>query len=57
VSVRSSDRRDRLAGLWAVVGDVAAALLIVYCLPLVILAIGIPLALTLRLLAWLPGLL
>ena len=40
-----------------VVGDVLGAVAIVLCLPLVILAIGIPIALSVRLLLWSAGLL
>ncbi|HEU4891239.1 MAG TPA: hypothetical protein VFT47_06790 [Vicinamibacterales bacterium] len=36
----------------AVVGDLLAAVAIVLCIPFVILAIGIPIALCLRLLLW-----
>jgi hypothetical protein len=38
------------------VGDLFGALAIVLCIPLVILAIGIPIALCLRLLLWMAGL-
>ena len=40
-----------------VVGDVLGAVATVLCLPLVILAIGIPIALCVRLLLWIAGLL
>jgi hypothetical protein len=40
-----------------VIGDLFAALGIVLCIPLVILAIGIPIALCARLLLWIGGLL
>jgi hypothetical protein len=40
-----------------VVGDVLGAVAIVLCVPFVILAIGIPIALCLRLLLWVGGLL
>jgi hypothetical protein len=40
-----------------VVGDLLAAVAIVLCIPLVILAIGIPIALCVRLLLWIGGLL
>jgi hypothetical protein len=40
-----------------VIGDLFAALGIVLCIPLVILAIGIPIALCVRLLLWIGGLL
>jgi hypothetical protein len=46
--------------LWraaVVVGDVVAAMGIVLCIPLVILAIGIPIALCVRLLSWIVGML
>ena len=46
--------------LWrsdVVVGDVLAAVALVLCIPFVILAIGIPIALFVRLLLWLGGLL
>lgn len=41
----------------AVVGDLTGAVVIVLCIPFVILAIGTPIALSLRLLLWLGGLL
>jgi hypothetical protein len=40
-----------------VVGDVVAAMGIVLCIPFVILAIGIPIALCVRLLLWIVGML
>ena len=40
-----------------VVGDLLGAVAIVVCIPLVILAIGIPIALFVRLLLWIGGLL
>jgi hypothetical protein len=40
-----------------IVGDLLAAVAIVLCIPLVILAIGIPIALCVRLLLWIGGLL
>ena len=40
-----------------VVGDVLGAVAIVLCIPFVILAIGIPIALCVRLLLWIGGLL
>jgi hypothetical protein len=40
-----------------VVGDLLGAVAIVLCIPLVILAIGIPIALGVRLLLWIGGLL
>jgi hypothetical protein len=40
-----------------VVGDVLGAVAIVLCIPFVILAIGIPIALFVRLLLWIGGLL
>ena len=40
-----------------VVGDLLAAAAIVLCIPVVILAIGLPIALGLRLLLWIGGLL
>jgi hypothetical protein len=40
-----------------VVGDVLGAVAIVLCLPFLILAIGIPIALCVRLLLWIGGLL
>jgi hypothetical protein len=40
-----------------VVGDLLGAVAIVLCIPLVILAIGIPIALCVRLLLWIGGLL
>ena len=41
----------------AVVGDVLEAAVMVLCIPFVILAIGIPIALCVRLLLWIGGLL
>jgi hypothetical protein len=41
----------------AVVGDLLAAAAMVLCIPFVILAIGIPIALCVRLLLWIGGLL
>jgi hypothetical protein len=46
--------------LWraaVVVGDLLGAMAIVLCIPFVILAIGIPIALCVRLLLWIGGLL
>jgi hypothetical protein len=46
--------------LWhaaAVVGDVLAAVALVLCIPVVILVIGIPIALFVRVLLWVGGLL
>ena len=46
--------------LWraaVVVGDLLAAMAIVLCIPFLILAIGIPIALCVRLLLWIAGLL
>jgi hypothetical protein len=40
-----------------VIGDLCAALGLVLCIPLVILAIGMPIALCVRLLLWIGGLL
>jgi hypothetical protein len=40
-----------------VLGDLCAAVSIVFCIPLVILGIGIPIALCVRLLLWVGGLL
>ena len=40
-----------------VVGDLLAAVAIVLCIPFVILAIGLPIALCVRLLLWIGGLL
>jgi len=40
-----------------VVGDLLGAVAIVLCIPLVILAVGIPIALCVRLLLWIGGLL
>jgi hypothetical protein len=45
----------RVWHLAVVVGDVFAAAGIVICIPLVILAIGIPIALCVRLLLWIGG--
>ena len=50
--VRGSLRRAAV-----VVGDLLGAVAIVLCIPLVILAIGIPIALCVRLLVWIGGLL
>ena len=52
LAVAGALRRAALA-----VGDLLAALAIVLCIPLVILAIGIPIALCIRLLLWIGGLL
>jgi hypothetical protein len=52
---RGRAHRRRLGGLWSVVGDAAAILSLVYIFPFVILAIGIPFALSARLLAWMVG--
>ncbi len=41
----------------AVVGDLLGAVAIILCIPFVILAIGIPIALGVRLLLWIGGLL
>lgn len=41
----------------AVLGDVLGAVAIVLCIPFVILAIGLPIALCVRLLLWIGGLL
>jgi hypothetical protein len=41
----------------AVIGDLLVAVGIILCIPLVILAIGIPIALCVRLLLWIGGLL
>ena len=41
----------------AVVGDLLGAMAIVLCIPVVIVAIGIPIALCIRLLLWIGGLL
>jgi hypothetical protein len=40
-----------------VIGDVLSAMAIAFCIPFVILAIGIPIALCLRLLLWIVGML
>ena len=48
---------DRLWRAAAVVGDLLGAVAIVLCLPIVILAIGMPIALCVRLLLWIGGLL
>jgi hypothetical protein len=47
----------RLRRTAVVVGDLLAAVGIVLCIPFVILAIGIPIALCVRLLLWIGGLL
>jgi len=47
----------RLRRAAVVIGDLCAAVGIVLCIPLVILAIGIPIALCVRLLLWIGGLL
>ena len=49
--------RGLLRRATAVIGDVSAAAGIVLCIPLVILGIGIPIALCVRLLLWIGGLL
>jgi hypothetical protein len=54
---RGPTHRRRLVGPWAVVGDAVAIVSLVYIFPFVILAIGIPFALSARLLAWLVGVL
>ncbi len=41
--------------LLSALGDAGGMLAIVFCVPLVILAIGIPIALLVRLLGWLTG--
>ena len=48
-------RPFRRAG--AMIGDLLGAVAIVFCIPVVILAIGIPIALCVRLLLWIGGLL
>ena len=52
LAVRGALGRAALA-----VGDLLAALAIAFCIPFVILAIGIPIALCIRLLMWIGGLL
>ena len=52
LAVPGALRRAALA-----VGDLLAALAIVLCIPFVILAIGIPIALCIRLVLWIGGLL
>ena len=52
LAVPGALRRAALA-----VGDLLAALAIVLCIPFVFLAIGIPIALCIRLLLWIGGLL
>lgn len=47
----------RLSRATVVVGDLLGAVAVVLCLPFVILAIGIPIALCVRLLLWVGGLL
>ena len=47
----------RLRRAAVVVGDLLGAVAIVLCIPFVILAIGIPIALCVRLLLWIGGLL
>jgi hypothetical protein len=47
----------RLRRAAVVVGDVLGAVAIVLCIPFAILAIGIPIALSVRLLLWVGGLL
>jgi hypothetical protein len=49
--------RGRLRRAAVVVGDLLGAVAIVLCIPFVILAIGTPIALCLRLLLWIGGLL
>jgi len=43
----------RLGWLLLALGDIVGVLAVVYCLPLVILGVGIPVALLVRLLGWL----
>jgi hypothetical protein len=58
VGARSAARAvfgQRLVSLLSALGDAGGMLAIAYCVPLVILAIGIPVALLVRLLGWLTG--
>ena len=48
---------NRLSRTAVVVGELLTAVAIVLCIPFVILAIGIPIALCMRLLLWIGGLL
>jgi hypothetical protein len=47
--------RRRLPQLLSATGDAGGMLAVVFCVPLVILAIGVPVALLVRLLGWLTG--
>jgi hypothetical protein len=53
ITVAGITRGRRLSRLLSVVGDVGGFLAIAYLFPLAILAVGIPIALGVRLLAWL----
>ena len=55
--VRALSVPDALRRAAVVVGDLLGAVAIVLCIPFVILAIGIPIALCVRLLLWIGGLL
>jgi hypothetical protein len=57
VAVAPAAHRPRLLPLLSVLGDAGGILSLVYIVPLVILAIGIPIALLVRLLAWAAGIL
>jgi hypothetical protein len=48
---------DRLWRAGVIAGDLLATVAIVLCIPIVILAIGIPIALCVRLLFWIGGVL
>ncbi len=48
-------QRQRVLRLLSALGDAGGILAVVFCVPLVILAVGIPVALLLRLLGWLTG--
>jgi len=55
VSTARAAFRRRLVPVMSALGDAGGILVIVYCVPVVILAIGTPVALLVRLLGWLTG--
>jgi len=55
LGVSRATRRRRLRRLLSALGDAGGILAIPYLFALVILAVGIPIALTVRVLAWLAG--
>ena len=48
-------RGHRVAALWSAAGDVGAILALSYFVPVAVLAVGIPIALAVRLMAWAAG--